>query len=271
MRTTPHKNTYEISDWVETYSKWNFLLKPEEIILDKLKDQLPAMRMLDIGVGGGRTTCYFAELTKEYVGIDFDDNMIQACTKRFPILTGKASFKNCDVRSMDIFKSEYFDFILFSFNGLDYLSHEDRRKALREIKRVGKIGGYFFFSTHNLNSIDQLFSLKYSTHPIILSKALLRYFGLKFRNKNIKVLKSQEHAMVYDGVYSDKLKSLLLSIYKHLGYFYYSKPEEQVRQLEDSGFKIIHIYARQGREIMNKAELSTITDYWLHYFCEMLD
>lgn len=37
------------------------------------------MTMLDIGVGAGQTTPYFAQSVKEYIGIDYSSQMIQAC------------------------------------------------------------------------------------------------------------------------------------------------------------------------------------------------
>ena len=75
------------------------------------------MKMLDIGVGGGRTTLHFAPLVKEYVGIDYSQNMIKACQERF----AQVSFQTADARSMGIFKDSTFDFILFSYNGIDYI------------------------------------------------------------------------------------------------------------------------------------------------------
>src|SRR5467141_4029943 len=102
MITNTNKNTHEIKDWINIYAKWEHLFKPEEIILEKLRKQFRTMRMLDIGIGGGRTTAHFAKLTKEYIGIDFDDNMIQACKKRFSDNFKNISFVNCDARSMDI-------------------------------------------------------------------------------------------------------------------------------------------------------------------------
>jgi len=271
MRAFDDANGYEISDWVEWYAQRHSLLPPEQVVFDKLNDRLPTMKMLDIGIGGGRTTCHFAEPVQEYVGIDFDKRMLHACKQRFPNLSEKSSFYHVDARSMDLFKDQYFDFVLFSFNGIDYLSHEDRMKALKEIKRVCKLGGYFLFSTHNLNSLDRLFKIRVSKDPFVLSRELYRHFVLRIRNDRVSKLKAQTHTIIYDGVYSKKLTWLFLSIWKHLGYYYYSKPEEQIRQLEEVGFKIANIYARRGEEITDRAELGAITDYWIHYLCENLE
>jgi ubiquinone/menaquinone biosynthesis C-methylase UbiE len=270
MRTDLSQNRYEITDWINTYSQWAHLLKPEEILWHTLKNQPPITRMLDIGIGGGRTTHFFAELTNEYIGIDFDEGMIQACEKRFPNRPKHVQFMKANAIDMGIFEDEYFDFILFSFNGLDYLPYGDRLKALSEIRRVGKRRGFFFFSTHNLNSIDRLFTIWRSNDPKKLLKYIWKYLILTIRNEKVKGLKSKEYTMIYDGVYSDKLSWLFLSIIRHLGYFYYSKPEFQVRQLKGLGFMPLSIYAMNGKEIMNDQQLVSATDYWLYYLCEIL-
>lgn len=103
------------------------------------------MKMLDIGVGAGRTTHYFAHLTKEYVGIDYSENMIKVCREKFQNYPKKISFEVCDARSLKFFEDSYLDFVLFSYNGLDYMNHEDRLRVLREIRRATKEGGTFVF------------------------------------------------------------------------------------------------------------------------------
>ena len=164
----PNKEAYEREDVVEVYKNAFYLDKAELVLLCKLEDKLKSIKMLDIGVGGGRTTYFFASRVASYTGIDYSESMIKACKERFP----KERFLVCDVRNMDIFDDNYFDLILFSFNGLDSLSHEDRLKALKEIKRVCRQGGVFFFSTHNLNYIDEVFRFKWS---ISLIFTLLNY------------------------------------------------------------------------------------------------
>ena len=265
----PKKTKYEIKDWIEIYSSWNHLLKPEEVVLQKLKPVLPTMRMLDIGVGGGRTTHFFCDAVREYVGIDFDDNMIEACRKKFPQRSGKVSFHTCDARSIEMFEDGSFDFVLFSFNGMDYLPWEDRPKAFREILRVGKRGGYFLFSTHNLNSVERLFSLRQITDTRSFFREWKRYFLLRLRNEDANKLKARDHAQIYDGVYSKKLRWLIPSLFRKMGFFWYTRPELQVQQLNDLGFRNIILYTVDGREFRDVAEAGASKDYWVHYFCEM--
>ncbi|ELP52058.1 methyltransferase type 11 domain protein [Microcystis aeruginosa TAIHU98] len=64
-----------------------------------------------------------------------------------------------DARNLEQFADNYFDFILFSFNDIDYISHADRFLVLEEISRIGKAGGYFCFSSHNLQGIIPEFDI----------------------------------------------------------------------------------------------------------------
>jgi ubiquinone/menaquinone biosynthesis C-methylase UbiE len=181
-----NKRIYESKSLVRYYSNEILLQKPEQTILNFLNDRLKNIRMLDIGVGGGRTTYHFAKKTKEYIAIDYSENMIKACKERFQNFPRSISFKVCDVRSMGIFENGYFDFLLFSFNGIDYVSHEDRLKALKEVRRIGRSGGYFCFSTHNLNSdVEKSFTIKFSKNPIRILRNISKAFLLKILNSNI--------------------------------------------------------------------------------------
>ncbi len=58
---------------------------------------------------------------------------------------------HCDASDMAVFDNACFDFVLFTFNGIDGMSHEKRIKTLKEIFRVLKYDGVFAFSTHNLD------------------------------------------------------------------------------------------------------------------------
>ena len=68
-----NKTTYNSRDIVDIYGSCmgNRLTKPEETILGIIRDRLPEMRMLDIGVGCGRTSIYFMDQVREYIGIDY--------------------------------------------------------------------------------------------------------------------------------------------------------------------------------------------------------
>lgn len=155
---TADENPWESEDIVKTYCVKRHLQKPEETVLDKLRAKLPKMRMLDIGVGAGCITYHFAPLVREYVGVDYSENMIRACRLKFKNSSKKISFRVADAKDLSFFGDNYFDLSLFSFNGIDYMGHDDRLRTLCEIYRITKNGGYFCFSTHNLNCAWKFFT-----------------------------------------------------------------------------------------------------------------
>src|SRR5437867_4307321 len=86
--------TFERERVVRAYERESELQKPEEVVLTMLRDRLKEMRMLDIGVGAGRTTFHLAPLVKEYIGVDYSQKMIEACKRRFPERMGGASARS---------------------------------------------------------------------------------------------------------------------------------------------------------------------------------
>lgn len=149
---------YEKDDIVQEVSERAFLFKPEQVVLNKLQNRLSDMKMLDIGMGGGRTTAFFAPLVKAYVGIDYSQKMIWLCQKKFTENSQKLLFKRADARKLVLFRDDEFDFVLFSFNGMDVVDYEDRAKILKEIHRICKNNAYFLFSAHNINFLQFLCS-----------------------------------------------------------------------------------------------------------------
>jgi ubiquinone/menaquinone biosynthesis C-methylase UbiE len=260
FKPLPPKKVFESKKVVTYYTSLKHLQKPEATILNKLKDTLKNMRMLDIGVGCGRTTYYFSTLVKEYISIDLSGNMIKTCKENYPERENRA-FRICDVRSMEMFEDNYFDFVLFSFNGIDNLSHDDRLLSFCEIKRVCKKGGFFCFSTHNLQSIDKLLNIDFSKNPVLMTKRIIKYFLLRILNGNFEKLKNKNFAMIENGLYQYGFPFK----YKR----YYIKPKEQILQLNYTGFKNIEIYRLDdGKKVEDQSQLNTIKDSWLYYLCK---
>ncbi|MCX6346883.1 MAG: class I SAM-dependent methyltransferase, partial [Actinobacteria bacterium] len=127
------KNIYNHVRISKDYARRDYLDKAEAQIIEELKDVLPKLNMLDMGVGAGRTTRYFLPLASSYIGADYAPNMIAECKKKFK---SKKIFEVLDVRNMSKFSDNMFDFILFSYNGIDSFGPEDRETALMEIRRV---------------------------------------------------------------------------------------------------------------------------------------
>lgn len=253
-----NKDSWNSADLVNAYVNEHALQKPEETILGIVKDKLNNWRMLDLGIGLGRTTLHFAPLVKEYVGTDYSFGMIKTYQKLFPETKPNVQVRLSDARMMREFESNYFDFILFSFNGIDYISHEDRVDALKEIKRIGKKGGLFVFSTHNLQYVDNLYTVKLHNGLRYSAYQCYRYFRLIYENGFPGKYRDKDFAILNDGAHHFKLKT------------YYIKPAAQVEQLECMGFKNIRLFSLKTGGEVEKARLNGAgKDSWIYYLCEI--
>jgi len=255
---------YEKEDVVKIISKRAFLFKPEQMALNNLRNQLPDMKMLDIGIGGGRTTAYFAALAKEYVGIDYSQEMIKACRRKFKDDHGKILFARVDARNMALFRDGEFDFVLFSSNGIDCVDHLDRIKILREINRITKNCGYFLFSSLNLNALQGVCSVSLSSNsPTKVAQSIgeiNRLLFLRLTNRHTwKIIRTNPKELQYvifnDGYYEFGLK------------LHYIDPGEQLKDLKALEFKNVKVYGMNDDcEVQNP---TNSYDSSLHYFCEL--
>jgi ubiquinone/menaquinone biosynthesis C-methylase UbiE len=238
-----NKVVYESEDVVKVYASQCELKKPEETILNEIRHQLPNMRMLDIGVGGGRTTIHFAHLAKEYTGIDYSHEMVKICCQRFKEAPKNISFVTVDARNLESFRDSQFDFVLFSFNGIDYVNHEDRMRIFEEIHRVLKKGGYFCFSTHNLNYASTQCSIHLTRHPTRLAKEVTRLILMRLINRKVwrtlrKTEKNQLHLNIKTGAHDFRLAT------------YFITPKEQLKQLGYNKFNTVKTYSMYDGEEM---------------------
>ena len=254
-----NQKTYTARSIVQHYAQLSALQPAEETILALGAERLSTMKMLDLGVGGGRTTKHFAPLVAEYIGIDYSPEMIAACKKRFSSSSQTVFLEVGDARDLSRFRNNYFDLILFSFNGIDYISHSDRLRVFQEISRVGKSGGYFCFSSHNLQGMEREFEGRkhLSLNPFSTYVNLVMWVLLRCCNRSItpNQLKASTHAIIRDETHNFRLQT------------YYVRPQEQLQQLE-SNFRDIKVYSwKNDREIRSESELGSNYDMWLYYLC----
>jgi SAM-dependent methyltransferase len=236
---------------IEAYPSAADLSIAERAIFQKLSPRLAGKRLLDIGVGGGRTTAFMLDLSRDYTAIDHCEGLVDVVKAKFRL----DSVYYCDVCDMRRFADGTFDFALFSFNGLDYVSHEDRLKALGEINRVLADDGLFVFSSHNRNRINgRSKSSRSLPHEGIGT-------GTRFRHSLKSVLltprhwlkqrhetKTPEYAIIND----DGPRYSLLT--------YYITPLRQVAQLESLRFAVESIYNFAGH-----AARTDDQSPWLYY------
>jgi ubiquinone/menaquinone biosynthesis C-methylase UbiE len=94
----PEMRIYFDRDRVEWFRTFTELFPGEHEFLRDL-GRSRARRLLDVGVGAGRTARQFAELSYEYVGTDFSSAMVETCRARFP----QFRFEVGDVRDLSRF------------------------------------------------------------------------------------------------------------------------------------------------------------------------
>lgn len=157
-----------------------------------------------------------------------------------------------DARDLGEFEDETFDFVLFSYNGIDAVLHEDRIRILRDMNRVLKKGGMIMFSSHNRDY--RYFRKPYwLTEPKFNSsfvKNLLSY--VFFLPRHLRMRKHEvfndEYAIVND---QDHRFSLLV---------YYISVGRQIKQLEDIGMSDVKAYSMKGDQVTADKD-----SLWLYY------
>jgi SAM-dependent methyltransferase len=139
---------YNAPEVTAYYAALNYLTPCERLLFDTY---IPiGSSILDLGVGGGRTTPYLASRAARYVGVDNAGAMVDACRSKFPNL----EFAVADAAELSQFADSSFDAVVFAFNGIDFvLPQKSRRQCIAHVHRILKPGGAFIFSSHNAQAI----------------------------------------------------------------------------------------------------------------------
>ncbi len=234
-------------------------LKPaERRVLELLGPRLREMDMLDLGVGAGRTGYTFAPLVRRYVGLDYSPRMLERARG---LLGEGVELVQGDAGNLAAVDGE-FDFVLFSFNGIDAVGHEERLRILAEVRRVLRPGGCFLFSTHSTGALP--LATRQERSPRLRRSRLYRLyarltdipFGWRVRkvNRGLDLDLARERGWI---VVAGRGHDFQIDDY-------YVDPAYQVRQLGEAGFEVEAIYDVGGRDV----ELPHRgRDPWLDYLC----
>jgi ubiquinone/menaquinone biosynthesis C-methylase UbiE len=223
------RSHYEQDEVVRLYGERGQLLPAEETLLEVYRDRVAGKRVLDLGCGGGRTSARLHEMAAEYVGLDYSARMIETCKQRYPGLI----FVQGDATEMSLFGDASFEFVIFSYNGIDTMSHAGRLKVLQEVLRVLRPEGFFAFSSHSIDfrNIALWFDRRASLASLRKhAKNLISY--LQVRRHQIR---TSDYAILSDP----------RAGYRQVTYFI-SKPS-QIAQLEAAGFGDVAILSWDGR------------------------
>ena len=224
------------------------LYPSEAAVIERFDGSWSSIRMLDIGIGAGRTTAHFAPLAGEYVGVDYGAAFIEHCREVFGE-SESARFSVADARELDDLGLGKFDFILFSFNGIDYSDHPSRLRVLHNIRGALNSDGWFLFSSHSLFGVSKWWSSpriswRRPVHSFLaFVKALVKAPFLLWINRHVDLAagRAQGHVILNDGAYRLSLTT------------YYVDPAEQIAQLTDAGFSLVAAFDPAG-EVINPLE-----------------
>jgi ubiquinone/menaquinone biosynthesis C-methylase UbiE len=234
----PNQLFYDTTEVVEIFASDEAIFKAEEAIIASLQDEIRDKPILEMGVGAGRVTPLVTTLSRDYVGADSSQKMIDKCRQKF----GDDKFLVCDARHMPVFAGESFAAVFFFWNGIDEVSPSDRILILREVHRVLKPQGIFVFSSHNLDweEIPAYALSGFWAHRNPL--AFLRNNAMRLRALMSAFL-AKRRGKRHDGfgVISEYEEQLHLLVPR-----YFIRKEAQVHQLLEAGFCEIEAFAAQG-------------------------
>ena len=265
---------------VAEYASFDFLFAPERAILDAV-DGLAAMRVLDLGVGGGRTSAQLLGRVGEYVGVDLSPQMVQACRERFADWIGpRVRFAVGDATDLGEFADGSFDVVLFAFQGIDSVVEHDRRlRVLREVRRVCADGATFAFSSDNLLYARR--RLRYgpalrgalahggaAARLASVRRALATTRRLRRANAPVRALRASharyviERPVLERGVRDPARAAERIRIDG-----YCVEPGEARRQLLAAGFDRVELYGIEGTRLTGAPLRALAGLPWLYYAC----
>ncbi|HWG55094.1 MAG TPA: class I SAM-dependent methyltransferase [Gaiellaceae bacterium] len=243
---------YRTDEAVAEYEAAAELKDAEPALLARMRAEgLEQGALLDVGVGGGRTTVHFAPHARTYVGVDYSPPLVEACRRRFADSGwDHVRFEVADARDLAQFEDGSFDFTLFSVNGIDAIAElDDRLRALRELHRVTRRDGLFAFSAHNLQWAPSVMALRPA--PKDLARAVL----LRALNGSPRRLADKEHAVLAEH-----------RLGRRFGRHFFVRPREQVRQLESVGFRDVEVLGPDGTALTAEQAARHVR-HWCYYVC----
>lgn len=211
--------------------------------------------ILDIGVGGGRTGPLLGDAAEAYCGIDYTPALIATARGRFP---------NLDLRQMDArnlaFPDASFQLAVFTYNGIDSVTADDRGRIVREVFRVLAPGGAFVFSSLNRNGP----AFEEAWWASAESPYFQGWLGL-FRSLR-RFLFGAWHSFRYRSLRRDSGDTAvgLLSVHNFGVVVQFTSIPAQLRELENVGFVVEAIFDDALGRAVDRNSADT-TASWYYY------
>jgi SAM-dependent methyltransferase len=251
------RGTYEDPQVVARYGRTRELQLPEQTLFDELGPALAGMDMLDLGVGGGRTAWFFAPRVKTYLGLDYAPAMIEQCNRNLPAY----KFVVGDACHLDFAADNSYDFLLFSYNGIDHLELPERERALIEMKRVLRPGGLMAFSSHNANYLPVVvdkYRFRFQATARETARSLKWTMIFNLHNPTLRFRLPIDFGIVNDGLHSFRSSGVC-----------YIRPDLQAAALARLGMTDIRCAMNDTPHFVDGSDrqVATFGSPWVYYLC----
>lgn len=247
-------NQRTMSTVVADYGWRDDLHSSERAALEVIAEAVRGRRILDLGVGAGRTVKGLRALSDDYVGVDYVQEMVDYCRKRYP----EVRFERGDARSMPQFADASFDLVVFSCNGICMVDHAGRLRILSEVRRLLAPGGHFVFSTSNRNDPNagrfRLPGFTPTAHPIKLAARTTRFVvnSIASTVNRLRLKPTEVHASDY-AILNDRSHR-----FGTMNYFI--TLDKQLVQLRENGFaEAPRVFDELGRAVDGDTTHGTMT------------
>jgi SAM-dependent methyltransferase len=236
-------NDLYASAYVANYA--NRILRPAEVmILVRYREALCG-RALEIGCGAGRLLGYLAAMGGEVHGIDIAPEMVEQCRRAYPGVDAHVG----DMRDLVGAVDGSFTAIFASYNVLDVLDDQGRRRAVADIRTLLDPDGLFVFSSHNLAHLSRPQSHGRRGAKDVLTRldrppsslvTIATRLPRRIRNRR-RLSPLQRTGPGYALVNDEAFDYGLLH--------YYIGRDEQQRQLDELGFDLVECLDAEGRTV----------------------
>jgi len=201
------------------------------------------------------------QISSNYTGVDYTLELVTICRRNHP----GVRVEHMDARDMSAFDDNTFSLVMFSFNGIDAVDYEGRRKILREVARVLKPGGLALFSTHNLHGPSYRENISHLLHMPDMSADPIK-IGIDIARMiysfPIGVFNYIRHSRLnreFDG-YAVRV----CAAHKFGILIIYTDMATQRLQLDEAGLKTEVVFGNTGdRQILVGDDVSR--EYWFHF------
>jgi SAM-dependent methyltransferase len=223
-------------------------LRPAEVLLlVRYREQLTG-RVLELGCGAGRLTGYLGDIAADAHGIDISPEMVAYCRRTYP----KVTFSQGDMREVATLAPGPWDVVFATYNVLDVLSDEERRKILDRIHGILQPGALLIMSTHNLAYAPHLADPFKIRNRGLVSAALTLVQYPRWRRNRKRLLAFEQHGPDYS----------ILNDLSHdfSALHYYISRDAQERQLNEHGFDLLECLDLEGRRLEPGDEASDCSE-----------